>query len=146
MIGVEPAGEGIESGRHGAPLTAGSEGIFFGMKSFVMQDRWGQIRESHSISAGLDFPSVGPQHAYLRATGRARYTAVTDDQALQAFSRLAHSEGILPALESAHAVAYALQLAESHPEETQLLLVNLSGRGDKDLQTVEEALRRSDIR
>lgn len=141
LIGVEPAGEGIESGKHGAPLSEGSVGIFFGMKSFLMQDSWGQIMESHSISAGLDFPSVGPEHAWLRETGRAEYVAATDNEALIAFAELARCEGILPALESAHAVAWATKMARANPDSRQLLLVNLSGRGDKDIYTVEKALR-----
>ena len=141
LIGVEPAGEGIESGKHGAPLSEGSVGIFFGMKSFLMQDSWGQIQESHSISAGLDFPSVGPEHAWLRETGRAEYVAATDNEALIAFAELARCEGILPALESAHAVAWATRMARANPDRRQQLLVNLSGRGDKDIYTVEKALR-----
>lgn len=141
LVGVEPGGEGIETGRHGAPLSEGRDGIFFGMKSFLMQDEWGQIQESHSISAGLDFPSVGPQHAYLKATGRANYVSVTDDEALDAFQQLARHEGIIPALESSHALAYALKLAKSNPEKEQNLLVNLSGRGDKDIFTVDEILK-----
>ncbi|MCP4463851.1 MAG: tryptophan synthase subunit beta, partial [Planctomycetaceae bacterium] len=111
LVGVEPAGEGIASGKHGAPLTEGKNGIFFGMKSFMMQDQWGQIQESHSVSAGLDFPSVGPQHAHLKQSGRGTYVSVTDDQALEAFQLLAREEGIIPALESAHALAWAIEQA-----------------------------------
>ncbi len=140
LIGVEPAGEGIETGRHGAPLSQGRDGIFFGMKSFLMQDEWGQIQESHSVSAGLDFPSVGPQHAHLKSIGRADYVSVTDQEALDAFQELARCEGIIPALESAHAVAYALKLADKHKDESLNLLVNLSGRGDKDIFTVDKVL------
>ena len=140
LVGVEPAGEGIESGRHGAPLTEGKSGIFFGMKSLMMQDQWGQIQESHSVSAGLDFPSVGPQHAHLKQSGRGRYVSVTDEQALQAFQSLAREEGIIPALESAHALAWAIEEARQHPEKQQTLLINLSGRGDKDIFTVDEIL------
>lgn len=140
LIGVEPAGEGIESGKHGAPLSSGRDGIFFGMKSFLMQDQWGQIEESHSVSAGLDFPSVGPQHAHLKSIGRGTYVSVTDQDALDAFQLLCRSEGIIPALESAHALAYALQTAAAAPDKEQDLLVNLSGRGDKDLFTVNEVL------
>ena len=141
LIGVEPAGKGIETGKHGAPLTEGREGIFFGMKSFLMQDRWGQILESHSVSAGLDFPSVGPEHAYLKSIGRAQYVSITDDQALDAFQLLARCEGIIPALESAHALAYAIRLAREQPDKKQNLLVNLSGRGDKDIFTVDKLLQ-----
>ena len=142
LIGVEPAGEGIETGRHGAPLSEGRDGIFFGMKSYLMQDKWGQIEESHSISAGLDFPSVGPQHAHLKSTGRGTYVSITDQQALDAFQELARCEGIIPALESAHAVAYALQIARNEPDEPYQMLDNLSGRGDKDIFTVDDELKR----
>lgn len=140
LVGVEPAGEGIASGKHGAPLTEGKNGIFFGMKSFMMQDQWGQIQESHSVSAGLDFPSVGPQHAHLKQSGRGTYVSVTDDQALEAFQLLAREEGIIPALESAHALAWAIEQARCHPEKQQTFLINLSGRGDKDIFTVDEIL------
>ena len=140
LIGVEPAGEGIDTGKHGAPLSSGRDGIFFGMKSFLMQDQWGQIEESHSVSAGLDFPSVGPQHAYLKSIGRGTYVSVTDQAALDAFQALCRNEGIIPALESAHALAYALQMASADPDKEQNLLVNMSGRGDKDLFTVNEVL------
>lgn len=139
LIGVEPAGKGIDTHMHGAPLKHGKTGIFFGMKAPLMQDREGQIEESYSISAGLDFPSVGPQHAHLNAIGRARYESATDDEALEAFQLLARSEGIIPALESAHAIAYALQLAKQCTKET-ILVVNLSGRGDKDIFTVSDIL------
>lgn len=141
LTGVEPAGEGISSGKHGAPLSEGRDGIFFGMKSYLMQDKWGQVQESHSVSAGLDFPSVGPQHAHLKSTGRGTYVSVTDQQALSAFHELARSEGIIPALETAHALAYAIQLARSRPDEQQHVLVNLSGRGDKDIFTVDKLLQ-----
>ena len=141
LVGVEPAGEGIATGRHGAPLSEGRDGIFFGMKSRLMQDPHGQIQESHSISAGLDFPGVGPQHAYLWSIGRARYVAVTDQQALDAFQALARAEGIIPALESAHALAWAIEYATTHRALSQHIVVNLSGRGDKDIFTVDQALR-----
>ncbi len=140
LVGVEPAGQGIASGKHGAPLSEGRDGIFFGMKSYLMQDPWGQIQESHSVSAGLDFPSVGPQHAHLKSIGRGTYVSVTDQQALDAFQALARHEGIIPALESAHALAWAMQLASSDPNKEQNLLVNLSGRGDKDIFTVDRLL------
>jgi tryptophan synthase beta chain len=138
LIGVEPGGHGIESGEHGAPLGHGSKGVFFGMHSFLMQDNQGQIQESYSVSAGLDFPSVGPQHAHLAAIGRAEYPSVTDKEALDAFQELAKSEGIIPALESSHALAHALKMARSEPEKEQVLIVNLSGRGDKDIFTVAD--------
>jgi tryptophan synthase beta chain len=139
LIGVEAAGAGIETGRHGAPLTAagpgGPGGILHGAFSAVMQDEDGQILEAHSISAGLDYPGSGPEHAWLRDRGRARYVAVTDDQALDAFARTARLEGIIPALESAHALAWAL----SDPD-SELDLICLSGRGDKDLAEALQAL------
>ena len=136
LIGVEPGGYGIETGKHGAPLGHGTTGIFFGMKSPMMQDQEGQIEESHSVSAGLDFPSVGPQHAHLQAIGRAQYVSITDDEALAAFKDLCRNEGIIPALESSHALAHALKIIRENPEKEQLILVNLSGRGDKDIFTV----------
>ena len=139
LIGVEPAGKGIDTHMHGAPLKHGKTGIFFGMKAPLMQDNEGQIEESYSISAGLDFPSVGPQHAHLNAIGRARYESATDDEALEAFQLLARSEGIIPAFESAHALAYAMRLAKECTKET-ILVVNLSGRGDKDIFTVSDIL------
>ncbi|WP_026972315.1 tryptophan synthase subunit beta [Aliagarivorans marinus] len=138
LIGVEPAGKGIDTDMHGAPLKHGRKGMFFGMHSLLMQDENGQIEESYSVSAGLDFPSVGPQHAHLNAIGRADYESVTDDEALEAFQAMAESEGIIPALESSHALAYALKLAEQEPEKEQILVVNLSGRGDKDIFTVAD--------
>jgi tryptophan synthase beta chain len=129
LVGVEAAGEGIDTGRHGAPLTAGGKsGVLHGAFSAVMQDEDGQILEAHSVSAGLDYPGSGPEHAWLRDSGRARYVAVTDGQALAAFARMARLEGIIPALESAHAVAWAIENGSS-----DLDLICLSGRGDKDL-------------
>ncbi len=139
LIGVEPAGLGLDTDMHGAPLKHGKTGIFFGMKAPLMQDDEGQIQESYSVSAGLDFPSVGPQHAHLAATGRATYESATDEEALEAFQLLARSEGIIPALESAHALAYTLKLAKEATKET-ILVVNLSGRGDKDIFTVADIL------
>ncbi|PSV13653.1 tryptophan synthase subunit beta [Photobacterium leiognathi subsp. mandapamensis] len=141
LIGVEPAGKGLDTDMHGAPLKHGKLGIFFGMKAPLMQDEYGQVEESYSVSAGLDFPSVGPQHAHLNATGRAEYGSVTDDEALEAFQLLARNEGIIPALESAHALAYAMKLINNEPEKEQLLVVNLSGRGDKDIFTVHDILK-----
>ena len=140
IYGVEPGGCGIETGKHGAPLGHGTPGIFFGAKSYNMQDEYGQIKESHSISAGLDFPSVGPEHAYLKSIGRVDYVNVTDEEALNAFRELSRHEGIIPALESSHAVAYAIKLARANPDKEQTLLVNLSGRGDKDIFTVTKIL------
>ncbi|WP_305407747.1 tryptophan synthase subunit beta [Photobacterium leiognathi] len=141
LIGVEPAGKGLDTDMHGAPLKHGKLGIFFGMKAPLMQDEYGQVEESYSVSAGLDFPSVGPQHAHLNATGRAEYGSVTDVEALEAFQLLARNEGIIPALESAHALAYAMKLINEEPEKEQLLVVNLSGRGDKDIFTVHDILK-----
>lgn len=145
LIGVEPAGLGLDTDQHGAPLKHGKLGIFFGMKAPLMQDSNGQVEESYSVSAGLDFPSVGPQHAHLNATGRAEYVAITDDEALDAFQELARHEGIIPALESAHALAYALKMAKENPEKEQLLVVNLSGRGDKDIFTVHDILKQKGV-
>ena len=141
LIGVEPGGLGIESGQHGAPLKHGHVGIYFGMKAPMMQTDEGQIEESYSISAGLDFPSVGPQHAYLNSIGRAEYVSITDEEALEAFKALSRSEGIIPALESSHALAHALKMIKENPEKEQLLVVNLSGRGDKDIFTVHDILK-----
>jgi tryptophan synthase beta chain len=135
LIGVEAAGEGLATGRHAASLSAGRPGVLHGNRTYLLQDADGQIAETHSISAGLDYPGVGPEHAWLKDSGRAEYVAVTDDEALRAFHALCRYEGIIPALESAHALAYAAQLAPTLPRD-RLLLVNLSGRGDKDIQTV----------
>ena len=140
LIGVEPAGKGIESGEHGAPLGHAKVGIYFGMKSPLMQTEDGQVEESYSVSAGLDFPSVGPQHAYLQSIGRAEYPSITDDEALNAFQELAKHEGIIPALESSHALAQALKMIHQEPNKEQILVVNLSGRGDKDIFTVDKIL------
>jgi tryptophan synthase beta chain len=135
LVGVEAAGEGLETGRHCATLARGRPGVLHGAYSFTLQDEEGQIGESHSISAGLDYPGVGPEHAWLQETGRATYTSCTDGEALDAFGVLARSEGIIPALESAHALAVALREAEA-ASGPATILVNLSGRGDKDLETV----------
>ncbi len=138
LVGVEAAGEGIETGRHAAPLTTNAKaGILHGNRSYLLQDDDGQIIEAHSISAGLDYPGVGPEHAWLKDTGRAQYVAVTDEEALQAFHALCRLEGIIPALESSHALAYAAKLAPTLSKD-KILLVNLSGRGDKDIHTVAE--------
>ena len=137
LIGVEAAGQGIETGKHAASLLAGSPGVLHGNRTYLLQDANGQITETHSISAGLDYPGVGPEHAYLKDIGRAEYVGITDDEALVAFHRLCRTEGIIPALESAHAVAYAMKLAPTMRPD-QHLLVNLSGRGDKDIGTVAD--------
>jgi tryptophan synthase beta chain len=138
LIGVEAAGEGLDTGRHAASLERGSPGVLHGNRTYLLQDANGQIQETHSISAGLDYPGVGPEHAWLKDSGRARYVGVTDTQALQAFHDCCRIEGIIPALESSHALAYAAQLAPTLPGD-KALLVNLSGRGDKDLHIVAEA-------
>jgi tryptophan synthase beta chain len=137
LIGVEAAGQGIESGKHAASISAGSPGVLHGNRTYLLQDDNGQIIETHSVSAGLDYPGVGPEHAYLHDIGRAEYVSVTDDEALAAFHHLCRTEGIIPALESSHAVAYAMKLAKSMRTD-QHLLVNLSGRGDKDIGTVAD--------
>ena len=139
LIGVEAGGKGIETNQHGATLVAGSKGMLHGNYTYIMQDKYGQIEESYSISAGLDYPAVGPQHAFLKETGRAQYVPINDDEALSAFQELAKSEGIIPALESSHALAQALKMAETATKET-IYLVNLSGRGDKDLAHVHAVL------
>ncbi len=139
LIGVEAAGKGLGTGKHSASLCAGEKGILHGMLSYFLQDEDGQIATTHSIAAGLDYPGVGPEHAWLKEIGRAEYVAVTDEQALRAFVELSKTEGILPALESAHALAYAIELAKDMSRD-EILIVNLSGRGDKDLGIVMEAL------
>ncbi len=139
LIGVEAAGEGLDTGRHAASLSAGTPGVLHGNRTYLLQDANGQITETHSVSAGLDYPGVGPEHAWLKDQRRAEYVAITDDEALKAFSDLCRLEGIIPALESAHAVAYAAKLAPTL-ERDQALLVNLSGRGDKDMQTVADRM------
>jgi tryptophan synthase beta chain len=137
LIGVEAAGEGIATGRHSASLTAGRPGVLHGNRTYLLQNADGQISETHSISAGLDYPGVGPEHAWLKDSGRAEYVSITDDEALAAFHECCRTEGIIPALESAHALAYAAKLAATMPPD-KVLLVNLSGRGDKDMNTVAE--------
>jgi tryptophan synthase beta chain len=143
LIGVEAGGKGIDTNQHGATLVAGTKGMLHGNYTYIMQDKFGQIEESYSVSAGLDYPAVGPQHAHLKETGRAQYVPINDDEALAAFQNLAKSEGIIPALESSHALAQALKMAETATEET-IYLVNLSGRGDKDLAHVHAILSPSD--
>lgn len=135
LIGVEAAGSGIASGLHAAALTAGKPGVLHGNRTYLLQDENGQIIETHSISAGLDYPGVGPEHAWLKDSGRAQYVAIEDSEALQAFHDLCHYEGIIPALESSHALAYAAKIAPTMGHD-KILLVNLSGRGDKDMATV----------
>jgi tryptophan synthase beta chain len=137
LIGCEAGGEGVETGKHAAALTAGSPGILHGNRTYLIQNADGQITETHSVSAGLDYPGVGPEHAWLKDSGRAEYVAVNDDEALAAFHRLCRSEGIIPALESSHAVAHAMKMAPTMAKD-KILLVNLSGRGDKDMATVAE--------
>jgi len=137
LVGVEAAGHGIDSGKHSASLTAGRPGVLHGNRTYLLQDANGQIIETHSISAGLDYPGVGPEHAWLKDSGRAEYVTVTDDEALAAFHSLCREEGIIPALESSHALAYATRLAPTLSQD-KILLVNLSGRGDKDMHTVAE--------
>jgi tryptophan synthase beta chain len=139
LIGVEPGGEGLNSGRHGATLAVGVPGIFHGKRTLVLSDDDGQIFPAHSVSAGLDYPGVGPEHAYLKEVGRAEYVIATDDEAIEAFQRLSRTEGIIPALESAHAIAHVLRLAPTLDRD-QILIVNVSGRGDKDVDEVRKIL------
>jgi len=139
LIGVEAAGEGLDTGKHSASLTAGYPGVLHGNRTYLLQDDNGQIIETHSVSAGLDYPGVGPEHAWLKDSGRAQYVSITDDEALQAFHDCCHIEGIIPALESSHALAYAAKLAATLPKD-QIVLANLSGRGDKDMHTVAERM------
>jgi tryptophan synthase beta chain len=137
LIGVEAAGQGLATGKHAASLSAGSPGVLHGNRTYLLQDANGQITETHSVSAGLDYPGVGPEHAYLKDIGRAEYVSITDDEAMSAFHRLCRTEGIIPALESSHAVAHAMKMAATMKTD-QHLLVNLSGRGDKDIGTVAD--------
>jgi tryptophan synthase beta chain len=137
LVGVEAAGEGLDSGKHAASLTAGFPGVLHGNRTYLLQDAHGQIIETHSVSAGLDYPGVGPEHAWLKDIERAQYVSITDDEALQAFHDCCRIEGIIPALESSHAIAYAAKLAPTLPSD-QIILVNLSGRGDKDMHTVAQ--------
>ncbi|MFC3339700.1 tryptophan synthase subunit beta [Paracandidimonas soli] len=137
LIGIEAAGEGLDSGRHSASLTRGAVGVLHGNRTYVLQDDNGQIQETHSISAGLDYPGVGPEHAWLKDSGRVAYEGITDQEALDAFHTCCRTEGIMPALESSHALAYAAKLAPTLPAD-KIILVNLSGRGDKDMHTVAD--------
>ena len=135
LYGVEAAGDGLETGRHAAPLNAGKPGVLHGNRTYLMEDNYGQIIETHSISAGLDYPGVGPEHAWLKDTGRANYVSVTDNEAIQAFHDLCQIEGIIPALESSHALAYTSKIAPAM-DKNAIIIANLSGRGDKDIQTI----------
>lgn len=137
MFGVEAGGLGLATGKHAAPLSDGKPGVLHGNKTYLMADDDGQIIETHSVSAGLDYPGVGPEHSWLKDLGRAQYVTVDDKEALDAFRKLTRIEGIIPALESSHAIAYATELA-STMHTSQIVLVNLSGRGDKDIHTVAE--------
>ena len=137
LIGVEAAGLGISTGKHAAPLSAGSPGVLHGAMQYLLQDSQGQVKVAHSISAGLDYPGVGPEHSLLKDAGRARYVSVEDDAAMEAFHVLCRLEGIIPALESSHAVAYCLKAAPTMPKDA-IIVVNLSGRGDKDLGIVSQ--------
>jgi tryptophan synthase beta chain len=141
LIGVEAAGEGLDTGKHSASLTAGSPGVLHGNRTYLLQDDDGQIIETHSISAGLDYPGVGPEHAWLKDSSRAKYVSVTDEEALEAFHNCCRIEGIIPALESSHALAYAAKLAATLPKD-KIILANLSGRGDKDMHTVAERMKK----
>ena len=140
LYGVEPGGKGLETGMHGATIEKGVDGIFFGALSKNLQTEDGMINESNTISAGLDFPSVGPQHAYLDSIGRVKYVNATNKEALEAFVLLSEQEGIIPALESSHAMAYAIKMMREHPDKEQVFVVNLSGRGDKDIFSVSKYL------
>ncbi|WP_348695730.1 tryptophan synthase subunit beta [Duganella fentianensis] len=139
LVGVEAAGEGLDGDKHAASLTKGYPGVLHGNRTYLLQDENGQIIETHSVSAGLDYPGVGPEHAYLKDSGRAQYVSITDEEALAAFHDCCHIEGIIPALESSHALAYAFKLAATLPAD-QIILANLSGRGDKDMHTVAERM------
>ncbi|MCL4385754.1 MAG: tryptophan synthase subunit beta [Actinobacteria bacterium] len=140
LVGIEAGGKGIESGLHGASLTSGSKGIFQGTFSYVLQDNFGQIREAYSISAGLDYPGVGPEHVFLRDAGKVKYTYIMDDEAINAFKTLSELEGIIPALESSHAIAYAMKIAPNLSKD-KVIIINLSGRGDKDMESVIKYLK-----
>jgi tryptophan synthase beta chain len=142
LVGVEAAGEGLETGRHSASLIAGSPGVLHGNRTYLLQNEDGQIIETHSVSAGLDYPGVGPEHAWLKDAGRAQYVSVTDEEAVEAFHNCCRIEGIIPALESSHALAYAAKFAATLPKD-KIILANLSGRGDKDMHTVAERMKKS---
>ena len=137
MYGVEAGGDGVETGRHAAPLTDGIPGVLHGNRTYLMEDENGQIIETHSVSAGLDYPGVGPEHAWLKDVGRVSYVPINDDEAMAGFRSLTRTEGIMPALESSHAIAYAEKLARQMDKD-DIIIVNLSGRGDKDILTVAD--------
>jgi tryptophan synthase beta chain len=139
MIGVEAAGKGIRTGKHAASIGVGKVGVLHGNKTYLLQNSEGQIQHAHSIAAGLDYPGVGPEHSYLHDIKRITYVSITDEEALQGFKTLSLTEGIIPALESAHAVAYAMKLVPKLPKD-QIVVINLSGRGDKDIHTVAQAM------
>jgi tryptophan synthase beta chain len=139
IIGVEAAGKGLETGEHAASLTGGQPGVLHGNRTYLLQDREGQIKEAHSISAGLDYPGIGPEHSWLKEKGRVEYVSATDDEAVDAFQKLCKLEGIIPALESSHAIAHVLKLAPTLPKDN-LVVVNLSGRGDKDVPQIAARL------
>ncbi|MCW5197240.1 tryptophan synthase subunit beta [Buchnera aphidicola] len=141
LIGIEPGGHGIHTENHGSPLQYGKKGIYFGMKSYIIQNQDGQIKKSWSVSSGLDFPSVGPEHAWLHDIGRVQYYSITDQEAIHAFKYLCKYEGIIPALESSHAIAYALKIIKQYPNDNKIIIINLSGRGDKDILTVKESFK-----
>ena len=135
IFGVEGAGKGIETGKHAAAMQNNTIGIMHGMKTFIMQDKDGKVKDAYSISAGLDYPGIGPEHAFLGSTGRVKYDSVTDNEAIEAFKILTRLEGIIPALESSHAIAYGIKIAKNYKKEDSII-VNLSGRGDKDIETI----------
>jgi tryptophan synthase beta chain len=139
LIGVEAGGKGIATGMHAASISAGTVGVLHGNKTYLLQDAHGQVRDAHSIAAGLDYPGVGPEHSYFHATGRVRYVSINDDEAVEAFLALSKLEGIIPAMESAHAVAYAMKLAPTM-DPGKIIIINLSGRGDKDAETILERI------
>ncbi len=141
IIGVEAAGKGLQSGLHSATLSAGSKGVLHGMMTYLLQDKEGQVKETHSISAGLDYPGVGPEHSYLKDEKRVKYTSATDSEVIEAFLMLTKTEGIIPALESAHAISHAIKIAKSKPR-SETIVVTLSGRGDKDVEVVEEYVKK----
>jgi len=138
IIAVEAAGKGIDSGEHAASLSAGSAGVLHGNRTYLLQDDDGQITEAHSISAGLDYPGIGPEHSWLHDIGRAQYVSITDDEAIEAFQLCTRLEGIIPALESSHAIAHVMKIAANYPSD-HVIVMNMSGRGDKDLNTVAKA-------
>ena len=142
MIGIEAGGKGLNTHHHSAPLSVGTKGVLHGMMTYLMQDEQGQIQETHSISAGLDYPGVGPEHSFLKDERRVKYKAITDDEVINAFLTLTRTEGIIPALESAHAIAYAMKIAKKM-KKSESIVVTLSGRGDKDIGIVQEYMKKN---